>query len=223
MANIGAYSRHRMLAEINSPLYSATKGGATFFLTPDEQRAAILANLNTLDAAPVTITPTTGATTVLGSRRRDGGSYFQTLTCTAFAVGTSADNASLGIGASLVSFPTGTQIVGAKIAGTFSGALDTLTNAITVGLGTTVASGAVAVLSGTPTFENCMKGQLSAAFADVGSTSAVTVNMSGLGGATLVTTTPGLAVFLNVAGAWSDIAAGTAITFTGTVELEYRV
>ena len=247
MANIGAYSRHKMLEEVLTPLYSATKGGDTYFLTPSEQQAALWANItNDLTdtqlgtvlgsiqgaaALPTGAAVTTSATTALSYHyRMTPVSGLIKLALTNFAFGTLTDNAATGFGASLISFPTETLVLARYLAGTITGTgADNRTTAIEVGLGTTIASGAVSVLSGTAAFESILGGTASSAFSDAGTTSTATVvapasdsvKASVMDGVVLRTTTPGLAVFLNAAGAAQDVTANMTMTITGTVILEY--
>lgn len=249
MANIGAYSRHKQLAELRDYLFTNNGDGATpLVYTPAEQQAKALENL-TADlsdtqlgtvleglqgaaALPTGAAITTGATTALTKHYKTSplGGLIK-LTLTNFAVGTSADGASLGIGASLITFPTDTLVMAPFIQGTFTLADDGQTTAGECGLGTTIASGAVAVLGGTATFENILGGTATSAFSDAGTTSTATFIAPATGtikaaiteGIALRTTTPGLAVFFNFAAAWdAGLDAAAALTFSGTVSFEYR-
>lgn len=68
MANIGAYSRHKMFAEMDNPLFVSKSDGATAGVyTPNEQRSRALANLtgdiaSLSSAGVVQLTRTGGAT-----------------------------------------------------------------------------------------------------------------------------------------------------------------
>lgn len=149
------------------------------------------------------------------------------LTLTAFALGTSADNASLGIGNKFYTFPAGTiEIEEATIVGGITAAISITTNTPEVGIGTVIASGAVSVLSGTATFEDVIDGNLSGVGGDT-----VAPNVAGgafyknmAGAPTLIKTSGGKArdLFLNCAAAWADVAAAGAVTFTGVITLKWR-
>lgn len=229
MANIGAYSRHRMLEEVRSPLYTnAGDGAVPLVYTPDEQRTKILTNMTAFTAAPTGYTVTTGATTSISQHLFNGIDHMVTLTLTNFSLGTTGDAAALAIGASLISFPTGTLVNGESIVGTFSAVGNDYTNVIVFGLGTTIASGAVGVLSGTATFEAAMAGNTSGALAASGANSVIAITAPGTTGTAgrnvrLATTTPGTAVFFNAAATWTNVAVAGALTFTGTVSVRARL
>lgn len=188
--------------------------------------------LRSASAVPTTTaslgTVTTSATTTV-VEYGNAVDHLTVLTLTAFAVGTVPDNASLGIGASLYTFPAGTIAVeNTSMKGGFTGAVSVTTPTPEIGLGTVIASGAVSVLSGTATFEDLMDG-----------------NTSGIGGDTVAPDIAGTTfyktssytapiciktsggkshtVFLNCAAVWADVAAPGAGTFTGVVTLKWRI
>jgi hypothetical protein len=151
------------------------------------------------------------------------------LTLTSFAVGTSGDNASLGIGAKFYTFPAGTiQVIDATMVGGLTAAISATTDTPEVGIGTVIASGAVAVLSGTATFEDIINGNVSG---DGGDTVAPNVaggtfyKNSSFTAPVLIKTTGGKArdLFLNVADGWADVTAAGAVTFTGVITLKWRI
>ena len=121
---------------------------------------------------------------------------------------TLADNASIGDGHLIYTLPAGNIIVNNAYM------VMLVTNAehdgetLEAGLGTTTASGAVSVLSGTAGFENVLTGQ-------AGTVGIVTSGMdisnstSGIGGL-LIPAASAHTVYFNVAGAWAN-TAGTAL------------
>lgn len=262
MANIGAYSRHKFLGEVLTPLYTNAGDGASVGVyTPGEQQTKVfdnltndltaanqlrimgnltdaisdagqlelLSNLSTAAALPTGATITTGATTALALHERTSSiSGIVRLTLTAFAMGTAGDGAALAIGNSLISFPTGTVVVGRNVTGTLSVVGNDYTNAVVFGLGTTIASGAVGVLNGTAAFHSVLTEQTSGSLAASGANSVIAVVAPHGAGSPvkqvrLTTTTPGTAVFLNAAATWTNVATAGALTFTGSVQLEYQL
>lgn len=145
------------------------------------------------------------------------------LRMTAFAVGTSGDNASLGIGAKFYTLPAGALVVeNASLVGTVNAAVDVQTSTPDTGIGTTVASGANAVLSAVAaTAENIL-----------GGVAAASVNNGAVGGSSV--TGPGSLIplfiaaagvhdlYLNMAAAWANVTAAGAVTFTGIITLRWR-
>ncbi len=131
-----------------------------------------------------------------------------------------AGGANLAVGKLLYTFPAGVQIIDAaymSIAITQSeGNIDADTPDI--GLGNVIASGAVALLSGTATFENILTGQ-TAADCDGTPTVATAIPTAGV---PLISNAAGSKlVYLNVADGWAvdgDAAAGIA----GTVTISWR-
>lgn len=230
MATVGAYSRHAMFNEMNSPLFGQTPGVAgavANVLSPDEQKARAMSNLVGLASMPTSIgTVTTSATTAAQVYQSSPKSGLIILSCTAFAMGTITDNAATGFGASLITFPTDTFVASEGLAGTLTVSAADRTTLVEVGLGTTVATGAVSVLSGTAAFENILGGTNSSAFSSSVATiiapGVTTVNAQSRDYVALRTTTPGLVVFLNAAGAAQDVAANVTCSFTGKIALRYN-
>lgn len=175
-------------------------------------------------------TVTTGATTV-AEEHGDGIWHYTKLTMTAFAVGTGADNASLGIGAKFYTFPAGTIIVKhATLVGATTFDANVTTGSPEIGIGTAVASGVVSVLSGTATFEDIIDGNASATGGDTtGNLTATTIYKNSDGStrdAVVIKTSGGKShdLFLNMAVAWPDSASGTlAVTFTGVITLQWML
>jgi len=172
-------------------------------------------------------TVTTAATTV-AQEHGDGVSHVTKLTMTSFAVGTNADNASLGIGAKFYTFPAGAILVeDATMVGGLTAAISVTTDTPEVGIGTAIASGAVSVLSGTATFEDIINGNVSG---DGGDTVAPDVagttfyKNSSFTAPVLIKTSGGKShdLFLNVADGWADVTAAGDVTFTGVITLKWR-
>ena len=136
-----------------------------------------------------------------------------TLSGVALVIG---DNENLGVGAKLYTFPTGAIVIQEaymSVGITLTTGTPT-TDTPDVGLGTVIASGAVAVLGGTSTFENLLTGQTAA---DVAGTATVKT----IATQTLAIETAGVkAVFFNAADGWANVD-NTAATLAGTVVLNW--
>lgn len=89
-----------------------------------------------------------------------------------------------------------------------------------IGLGTVVASGAVAVLSGTATFEDILTGHTVSNLTKSGSDTNNEVAVDGIVAGSLDGTTTAKDVFLNYASTFDQTAA-EELTISGTVELWY--
>jgi hypothetical protein len=167
---------------------------------------------------------TTSTTTVASEKVLMGGIRQTRLTLTAFSLGNGGDAAALGIGAKVYTFPTGNHMILDSMAfGTFTPAV-LYTNVLDAGIGTVVAAGVVSVLGGTATFENFIGGTASAALSPTGGAWAATTNSviaSGGNPHFLVTTAGVHDIFLNAAGTWTDVAAAGAVTFTGTIVINW--
>lgn len=175
-------------------------------------------------------TVTTGATTV-AEEHGDGYDHTTKLTLTAFAIGTSADNAALALGAKFYTFPAGDILVrSATLSGGITCAISVTTDTPEVSIGTVVASGANATMT-TGTWENIMDG--GATVAGLGDGASVAPDVAGglFRKTSLSTVVPiikvsgGLShdIFLNIAATWADVAAAGACTYTGTVTLKWTV
>ncbi len=163
---------------------------------------------------------TAGAGTVAISTIGDGRDFTTVLTLTNFIVGALAGAAAaLGIGNKIFTFPAGAHLhhvsymsLGLTAAGT--------TNTPNLGVGSVIATGAIAVLSGTATFQDYITGQTApdlaggvvakTSVATAGALTGISVNESG----------SVKDVFLNAAATWA--ANNTAnLTATGTVTLRW--
>jgi hypothetical protein len=159
----------------------------------------------------------------------DANDHITKLTCAAFAVGTIPDNVALGFGAKFYTFPPGSiYIPEATIAGGLTGAVSVTAQTPEVGIGTVVASGAIATLT-TGTFENLIDGgaaggTIDAALVapDVAGTFFAKTNLSTARG--IIKTSGGAArdLFLNVAATWADVTTAGALTFTGVIQIKWR-
>lgn len=164
------------------------------------------------DAGTVNIgTANTGVTaTTYG----DGRNYVTKLDFTDLAID-SVTNANKAIGKLLYTLPAGVQIINAAymtVALSGSGsAIDTDTP--DVGVGTVIASGAVATLDGTATFENIITGQTAN---DVNGTAEVKTTIPTAGVPLVRESGDAKTIHLNMADGW----AGSAnVTATGTVTI----
>lgn len=168
-------------------------------------------------------TVTTGATTV-AEEHGDGVDHLTKLTLTAFAVGTSGDNASLAIGAKFYTFPAGAIVVeNASLSGTVTAAISVTTNTPDTGIGTVIGSGANAVLSAVgATSENVLGGVAAASVAG-GAVSGSSVTGPGSLIPLFITSAGVHDLYLNMAAAWVDVAAAGAVTFTGVITLRWRI
>lgn len=236
MSLYNSFDRSKHFEELATPLDTAMG-----VLSPAVRKTRALQNLGGMatlqvgDATTEVATITTSATTAMAFHRRTSAiSGIIGLTLTAFAfTGTMADNTAAAFGASLISFPTETFVAGRYLSGTLTATgADDRTTLCEMGMGTTIGSGANATLSAVgAAAESIMGGTPGSAFTDGGTTSVATVfgpretsiNASIAPGILLRTTTPGLAVFLNGAGAAQDIVSNATLSFsfTGTVALEY--
>lgn len=175
-------------------------------------------------------TVTTGATTV-ATEYGDGQNHLTKLAMTAFAIGNSADNADLALGAKFYTWPTSVDVLveNAVIDGGVTCAISVTTDTPEVGIGTVVASGANATLT-TATWENLVDGGASGSSVDAAD---VAPDVAGtvLRKKNLTTVQPiikasgGAArdLFLNIAATWADVTAAGACTFTGNIWLKWRI
>jgi hypothetical protein len=172
-------------------------------------------------------TVTTSATTT-AAEYGDGVNHVTKLTMTAFAMGNSGDNAALGIGAKFYTFPAGSILVeSATIVGGVTAAISVTTDTPEVGIGTTVGTGVVSVLS--TTMEDIIDGGAAgltggdAVAPDVAGAAFYKGNTFTTG--ILIKTSGGKArdLFLNAAVTWADVTAVGAVTFTGVITLKWRL
>jgi hypothetical protein len=165
---------------------------------------------------------TTPVATVSIAEYGDGRDFTTVLTLTDFIVGALAGaGAALGIGNIVCAFPAGAhfelvyyQSLSMKAAGT-AVATDT-------GLGSVIATGAVATLDGTATFENRLTGQTLNTAAGGGTAAAALLGATaGIGtGIALNVAASVKNVFLNSAGTWNANNVGS-LTATGTIVIKW--
>lgn len=169
-------------------------------------------NVNTANEG----TPSTGVTQEVHG---DGVHNRFTLTLEDFAIGDSGDNASLGVGAKFFALPAGVWAINATYMSVGVNIADETAEAQTpvIGIGTVVASGAVAVLSGTATFQDVVTG---AAMADIGGTAKVLQQVPTANKSLVIGASASHDLFLNLAVAWADITAASALTANGTIVID---
>jgi len=223
--------RARMLGNLSGAAMTAAQLAALAGVTPGTvtaskalvvDSAGVLDNLGlTLLRAPAASIGTPG-TNVTAVEHGDGVFHYTVLTCTAFAVGTGDDDVDKAIGAVVYTLPAGAYaFLGGSVEGIFDQASHGISTDGEVGLGTVVASGAVSILSGTPTFENIMNGvpYTNITFGTTRFTGAAQPTAPEL--TTVATGASPRTVFLNLAADWPNIAAAEAVTFTGTVTVRW--
>lgn len=159
---------------------------------------------------------TVNSLTGLTSAEYGNESFHKTvLTLDEVEVGSPAGAANLGFGKLMYTLPAGACLVSASkfnLSLQGGGVVDADTP--DVGLGTVIASGAVAVLSGTATFENIMTGQT---FNDCNGTAEVATTLATSSPFALIVETAGAhTIYLNVADGW---AGADTITASGTITL----
>lgn len=177
--------------------------------------APILDSSKRLRTAANVGTPGTGVTQVTVG---DGRQMTTTLTLTGVAI-TIGDTADLGTGALIYTLPAGVQFIDYAYMSVALTADDVANQTDTpeVGLGTVIASGAVAVLGGTATFEDILEG---AAVADCNGTAKVSADVPTANIPLVRLSGDAKTIYLNYADGWADGAVQTA-TASGTVVLKW--
>lgn len=166
---------------------------------------------------------TTPVGTVAITEYGDGKDFTTVLTLTNFVVGALAGAAAnLGVGNIVYTYPAGQHL---ELVSSFSSLVLTAAGtavATDTGLGSVIASGAVAVLSGTGTFEDRLTGQTITTDAVGGAAaSALAAATAGIGtGISLNVAGSVKNVFLNSAGAWNVDNTGN-LTASGTIILKW--
>jgi len=222
MSLYGAFDTHNHFGELANP--QVTASGT---LTPAQRRATCLSNLmGSGVVAPGTVT-TTATTAVV--EKFDGVWNWTELTMTAFAVGTSGDNANLAIGAKFYTLPAGAFIVQDMVlSGGITAAISVTTDTPELGVGSVIGSGANATLS--TTMEDYIDGGAAgliggvAIAPDVAGTAFTKGMLSTSNQGIFIAASGGKArdMFLNVADGWADVAAAGAVTYTGTIKFRWR-
>jgi hypothetical protein len=133
-----------------------------------------------------------------------------------------AGGAALALGVLLYTLPAGAQVIEAchtNVAIQDSGGGHITANTPVVGVGTTIASGAVAVLSGTAAFQNINAG---VAAADCNGTPTVDTSVATASPFQLVTEVGGAKnIYLNVAATWSASGDPGAL-LSGTITIRWN-
>lgn len=127
-----------------------------------------------------------------------------------------AGGAALGVGVLLYTLPAGACIVtGSKMSVAITQTDGNITaDTPDIGLGTTIASGGVAVLGGTAAFENILTGQTAADCDGTATTKTVDTSL-------VIESGGGHGVYLNVADTWAASGDDAAI-LTGTVTIHWQ-
>jgi hypothetical protein len=169
-------------------------------------------------STPVIAAAGTAGTNVTAEEFSDGlYRRFTKLTLAGVAI-TIGDDASLGMGALIYTFPAGPLVVNSAYinAGLTLTTGTPTTDTPEMGLGTVIASGAVAVLGGTATFENIMGGAATPVLANIAGTKKLFTHVSAL----KMDAADAHTVHLNFADGWANVD-NTAATANGTVILEW--
>ncbi len=174
-------------------------------------------------------TVTTAATTAVVEYGSDI-DHVTKLTMTAFSLGTCGDNASLGIGAKFYTFPAGAIVVSQiSMLGALTAVVSVTAQTPEIGIGSAVATGAVAVLSGNTTFEEYIDGNTSGGTngatvaTDINGTAFYKLSRNNLD--YIIKTSGGVShdLFLNAAVAWADVVAAAALKYTGVIIIKWRI
>lgn len=168
----------------------------------------------------------TAATNCVAEEHGDGFNHITKITCTAVALGTSADNDDLAIGGLVYTFPAGAIMV---TNGSVKGVFDQPSHGIIadgeIGLGTVVGSTAVDTIAEVgATSGDIMRGQAISSYT-LGTTVATVANTPVTAGyvTAIAAGASPRTVYLNLAATWPDIEAPEAVTFTGVVTLGWRI
>lgn len=179
--------------------------------------------IKTASVRPLTALGTTPVATVSIVEYTTGKDVTTVLTLTNFIVGALAGAAAaLGVGNIVYAFPTGQHF---ELVSSFSSLALTCAGtakATVTGLGSVIASGAVAILSGTATFQDRLTGQAITTGTSGGTAvSALAATTAGIGtGISLNVAASVKNVFLNSAATWSANNTGN-LTATGTIILKW--
>ena len=152
----------------------------------------------------------------------DGYNHTTVLTCTGLALPQPTGGSALGVGDLVYTFPAGAVILDSaymNVDVTIGAA--TKTDEADIGLGSVIATGAVSVLGGSPTFEDIITGQL---LADVDGTDPVPVAAIPTVGAPLfIASGDAHTVHFNVASDWADAeVAAQDLEYTGVIVLNWK-
>lgn len=158
-----------------------------------------------------------GAPTLKVKEYGDGVNHITKITLNDFVVGSPVAAADLAFGALLYTLPAGAQIIEATYLNVaLKGTTNIVADTPDVGIGSVIASGAVAVLGGTPTFEDYVTGQTSGAISGANFIEVATPVTAGvLTGIALNISSSTKSIYLNAADGWAgagDVVANGEIT-----------
>ena len=220
---VGAPSVAVGAADTGWYLFNSTKtgfskdGALAFLLAASGINVASVKNLTALGTTPVG--------TVAITEYGDGRDMTTELVLTNFIIGTLPGvGAALGVGNIVYAFPAGQHF---ELTSSFSALVLTVNGtavASDTGLGSVVATGAVATLDGTGTFEDRLTGQtINTDPAGGAAVSALKAATAGIGtGISLNVAASVKNVFLNSAGTWNADNLGN-LTATGTIKLKWTI
>lgn len=201
----------------------------------DTNENAELDNINTvltalcgvIDPSGNLANPTTDAnvgtanTGVTAVEYGDGTNHRTVLTVSQADALTIADNAALADGYKVYTFPTGVVVVKSVYMSMAISAASTEAQADTpdVGIGTVIASGVVATLDGTGTFENLLTGQTAA---DANGTATVKTAVPTAGTSFVIESGDAHTVHFNAADTWADDTGGDLTAdIAGTIVIDW--
>lgn len=148
----------------------------------------------------------------------DGINFKSIISIKEFSKAISSD-AALGFGQKILDFPTGViKIEDALLSLNLSTPTGLSATAGEIGLGTVVASGAVAVLSGTSTFEDVLTGKT---ISNLVAGTPATETTSAATGAIFDGSSTAKDLYVNIASTWDQTAA-ESITISGTATVFWR-
>jgi hypothetical protein len=216
--------------DTTTTIKTAAQAGARTYQTPDAGANAdyvmtegnqtidgIKTFEDALRSSANTVTLGTGVTAV---HEGDGVHMRSTFTLTAFAIGNSADNVALAVGAAFATLPAGVEAitlarmsVGVTIADANTAQTPEL------GIGNVVGSGANATLGAVGAgAENIIEGS---AVADCAGTAEVVNQVPTAGKSLIINVGDAHALYLNVAATWADMDAVAALTADGTIVIDW--
>jgi hypothetical protein len=164
-----------------------------------------------------TVATATGLSVV---EQGDAVNHKTVLTLTDFAVGSAVGAANLGFGALLYTLPAGAQIVEAVyMSVALTGTATIVADTPDVGVGSTVGTGAIALL--TTTMIDYVDGQTSGAISGANTTTVLTTATAGaLTGIALNVAASAKTLYLNCADGW---AGAGDVTATGTIHIIWKM
>ena len=206
--------------EPGTGLYRLSGGGLGLAVAGTNVASMTTSNITLSKAIVNTSNAGTAGTGVTAVESGDGVHMRVTMTLSGFAVGTSADNAALAVGAAIYTLPAGVYAINVShlnVGVTIADANTAQTPEI--GLGTTVGSGANATLGAVGAgAENIIEG---AAVADCDGTAKVITDVPTANIPLVIGSTDSHVIYLNLAATWADMDAEAALTASGTVVLDY--